>query len=354
MEEERKLLLKRVATVADGPTGDGKKDRYPSQNRLAFAFQEAHKVNSRLQRSGSYNIAHTFIAVEASITQCSDLYEDFEHLHNTPIPLPYAQLVRLIALIFLLELPLSAVADIRQTFGPENVFHFNIYPSARVTAGPAPGFSGGEALDLMEQIGTTELPPGTGFAWRDMAYQMKSSTGAMSTIFGLAVILVYLVLAAQYESWALPISVVLSIPTALLGVVGALMISGLPIDLYVQVGIVLLIGLAAKSSILIVEFAKSKRDEGLSATEAALMAARLRFRAVLMTAFSFILGVIPLLVAEGAGSASRRTMGATVFGGMLAATIISLLVVPVLYSVVQRLADVGRRDQPEKTTPEAK
>ena len=251
-------------------------------------------------------------------------------------------------------LPLSSVADIRQTFGPENVFHFNIYPSARVTAGPAPGFSGGEALDLMEQIGTTELPPGTGFAWRDMAYQMKASSGAMSTIFLLAVILVYLVLAAQYESWSLPVSVVLSVPTALIGVVGALMLWGLPIDLYVQVGIVLLIGLAAKSSILIVEFAKSKRDEGLSATESAVMAARLRFRAVLMTAFSFILGVIPLLVAEGAGSASRRTMGATVFGGMLAATIISLLVVPVLYSVVQRMSEVGRRHQPEKTAPETK
>ncbi len=251
-------------------------------------------------------------------------------------------------------LPLSAVADVQQTFGPENVFHFNIYPSARVTAGPAPGFSGGEALDLMEQIGNTELPPGTGFAWRDMAYQMKSSTGAMSAIFGLAVILVFLVLAAQYESWTLPISVVLSVPTALIGVVGALMLAGIPIDLYVQVGIVLLIGLAAKSSILIVEFAKSKRDEGLSATESAVMAARLRFRAVLMTAFSFILGVIPLLVADGAGSASRRTMGTTVFGGMLAATVISLLVVPVLYSVVQRMSEVGRRDQPEKNPPEAK
>jgi multidrug efflux pump subunit AcrB len=147
---------------------------------------------------------------------------------------------------------------------------------------------------------------------------------------------------------------VLSVPTALLGVVAALMISGLPIDLYVQVGIVLLIGLAAKSSILIVEFAKSKRDEGLSATESAVMAARLRFRAVLMTAFSFILGVIPLLIAEGAGSASRRTMGVTVFGGMLAATVISLLVVPVLYSVVQRMSEVGRRNQPKKTTPETK
>ena len=239
-------------------------------------------------------------------------------------------------------LPLSAVATVKQTFGPENVFHFNIYPSARVTAGPAPGFSGGEALDLMEQIGNTELPPGTGFAWRDMAYQMKSSSGAMSAIFGLAVLLVYLVLAAQYESWSLPVSVVLSVPTALLGVVAALMFAGLPIDLYVQVGIVLLIGLAAKSSILIVEFAKSKRDEGVAPAEAAILAARLRFRAVLMTAFSFILGVIPLLVAEGAGSASRRTMGTTVFGGMLAATVISLLMVPVLYTVVQRASEFGR------------
>ncbi len=238
-------------------------------------------------------------------------------------------------------LPLSAVATVKQTFGPENVFHFNIYPSARVTAGPAPGFSGGEALDLMEQIGNTELPPGTGFAWRDMAYQMKSSSGAMAAIFGLAVLLVYLVLAAQYESWSLPVSVVLSVPTALLGVVAALMFAGLPIDLYVQVGIVLLIGLAAKSSILIVEFAKSKRDEGVAPAEAAILAARLRFRAVLMTAFSFILGVIPLLVAEGAGSASRRTMGTTVFGGMLAATVISLLMVPVLYTVVQRASEFG-------------
>ena len=158
-------------------------------------------------------------------------------------------------------------------------------------------------------------------------------------IYIFAVVLVYLVLAAQYESWSLPVSVVLSVPTALLGAVGGMMLRGMDNDVYMQIGIVLLIGLATKSAILIVEFAKVEREEGKSIFDAALNATRLRFRAVLMTAFSFILGVIPLLVATGAGSASRQVLGTTVFFGMLVATAVSFTTVPLFYYLMQTLSE---------------
>ncbi|MFG0274090.1 MAG: efflux RND transporter permease subunit, partial [Phycisphaerales bacterium] len=238
--------------------------------------------------------------------------------------------------------PLGTVLSVEETVGPQLVTRHNVYPSIRVVARTAPGVSSGEGIAVLESMADQKLPPSMGFEWIEVAFQQKQAGGAM-LIFALAIIFVYLVLAAQYESWSIPISVCLSVPTALLGAVGALFIAGQDVNLYTQIGIVLLIGLAAKSSILIVEFAKQLREEGKAPAEAAAMATSLRFRAILMTAFSFILGVIPLVIASGAGAQSRRAIGTTVFGGMTAATILSVLFVPVLYLVIQRLSELGRK-----------
>jgi len=178
-----------------------------------------------------------------------------------------------------------------------------------------------------------------GIAWTDMSYQEKAAAGGANVIFLIAIILVYLVLAAQYESWSIPISVCMAVPTALLGAVIGLVARGYANDVYAQVGIVLLIGLSTKSAILISEFAKAQRESGMSAFDAAVSAAKLRFRAVLMTALSFILGVIPLLIASGAGAESRKIIGTTVFAGMMVATVVSLIAVPMLYYVVQVIVE---------------
>ena len=195
-----------------------------------------------------------------------------------------------------------------------------------------------------------------GYAWTELSYQEKQAMGGGTTaIFLFAILMVYLVLAAQYESWSLPVSVCLSVPTALLGAVAAVLLRGMDNNVYTQIGIVLLIGLATKTAILITEFAKVRREEGLSIIEAALEAVRLRFRAVMMTAFSFILGVIPLLVASGAGAESRKILGTVVFGGMIVATALSLALVPMMYAVVQRLSERltghGGRDQTRNSKP---
>lgn len=233
------------------------------------------------------------------------------------------------------SLPLGAVADVKEILGPQSVNRYNMYPSAKIMGQPGDGYSSGQAMEIVEDMSKTKLPTSMGVEWTELSYQEKAAQGSSNIIYLLAIILVYLVLAAQYESWSIPVSVCLSVPTALLGAVIALMVGKFDNNVYAQVGVVLLIGLCTKTAILIVEFAKVERESGKSVFDAAMSAANLRFRAVLMTAFSFILGVIPLLVASGAGAESRKVLGATVFGGMLVATVASLIFVPMLYFIVQ-------------------
>lgn len=242
-------------------------------------------------------------------------------------------------------IPLGSLASVEETFGPQTVTRFNLYPSVKILGQPNAGFSSGEAITIMEDMAKEKLPDTLGFNWSELSYQEKVAAGGTTAIFVFAILLVYLVLAAQYESWTIPISVVLSVPTALLGAYLAISWRGMENNVYTQIGIVLLIGLSTKSAILVVEFAKVLREEGKTVLEAAIESTRLRFRAVMMTALSFILGVIPLLIATGAGSESQKVIGTAVFGGMIAATFLSLAIVPMLYYVVQTVKErVGGGD----------
>jgi HAE1 family hydrophobic/amphiphilic exporter-1 len=234
--------------------------------------------------------------------------------------------------------PLSTLVTVRDTAGPQTISRYNLYPSATITGVPAQGYSSGQAVAAMEALSARLLPPSMGYEWSGVTYQQIKAGRQAPFIFGLAIIFVFLFLAAQYESWSLPLAVILSVPLALLGGIFATFARAYDNNVYTQIGIVLLIGLAAKTAILIVEFAKEQRAEGKSLVEAASTASHLRFRPLLMTAFSFILGVIPLVVASGAGASSRRALGTAVFGGMLASTILGVFLVPVLYVVVQRIA----------------
>ncbi len=237
-------------------------------------------------------------------------------------------------------IPLSTVATVEETLGPQIITRYNLYPSASINGAAAPGYSSGQALTMMEQMARSKLPSSMGFEWTGMSYQEKLVGGEAVFIFALAVLFVYLVLAAQYESWNTPISVILSVPFALLGAVVAVMVRGMDNNVYTQIGVVLLIALASKNAILIVEFAREIRSQGKSRIEAAIEAARLRFRPILMTAFSSIFGFFPLVVASGAGAASRQALGTAVVGGLAVATVLGLIFVPVLFVVVQWVADL--------------
>jgi len=235
--------------------------------------------------------------------------------------------------------PMGALVSIESRLGPQIVRRYNLYPSAAINGQADAGFSSGDALSLMEQMADQKLPTSMSYEWTGMSYQEKQVGSEAVLIFALAITLVFLVLSAQYESWTAPTSVVLSVPFALLGVVLALMMRGFSNDVYAQIGIVLLIGLASKTAILIVEFAREMRMGGKPIGEAALEGARLRFRPVLMTAISFVFGTFPLLVASGAGAASRQAVGTAVFGGMLVATVLTVIFVPVFFQLFQGIGE---------------
>jgi HAE1 family hydrophobic/amphiphilic exporter-1 len=241
-------------------------------------------------------------------------------------------------------IPLGTLIEVERTVGPQIITRYNLFPAAAINGSPAPGYSSGQALTLMEQLAAAKLPASMGYEWTGMSYQEKQMGSEAILIFALAVLLVFLVLAAQYESWSSPAAVILVVPLALLGTVIALLMRGFDNNVYTQIGIVLIIGLASKNAILIVEFAREQRAKGQSIMEAASEAARLRFRPILMTSFSSILGFMPLVVASGAGAASRQAIGTAVVGGMIAATIMSLTFTPVFYVVMQGISEkTGRK-----------
>ncbi len=245
-------------------------------------------------------------------------------------------------------IPMGTFTSVSYSLGPQSILRYNLYPTASINGEPAAGKSSGDALKLMEQMAKANLPASMGFEWTGMSYQEKAA-GSPYGIFAIAILFVFLVLSAQYESWTMPAAVIAVVPLAVLGVVIALSISGMDNNTYTQIGIVLLVALASKNAILIVEFASEQREEGKTIQEAAINAARLRFRAIQMTAISSILGFLPLLIASGAGAASRQAVGNAVVGGMCAATLFSLLFVPTFFVIFRFLGEYGTKKESQET-----
>jgi HAE1 family hydrophobic/amphiphilic exporter-1 len=242
--------------------------------------------------------------------------------------------------------PLGSLVEIKRSQGSELITRYNLYPAAAIFGSAAPGSSSGEALKFMEQVAANTLPRGIGYDWTATSYQEKQVGHQAYFIYAISVMMVFMVLAALYESWISPMAVILAVPMALVGVLLGLIIRGFDNNLYTQIGLVLMIALASKNAILVVEFARDLQREGMSLIDAAVEATSRRFRPIVMTSFAFILGVVPLLFAGGAGAASQQAIGTVVFGGMISSTLLAMPFVPVFYVITQRLSERLKRGKP--------
>jgi HAE1 family hydrophobic/amphiphilic exporter-1 len=247
--------------------------------------------------------------------------------------------------------PLDNLVTVAASAGPPVISHYDLFRAVEIDGDAAPGVSSGQALKSMEKLATENMMHGMNYEWTGLTLDEIESSGKALLIFGLGILVVYLTLSAQYESFALPFIILLAVPMAVLGALGLVSLRGMANDVYCQIGLVMLIGLSAKNSILIVEFAEQLRRKGRSITEAAIEAAELRLRPILMTSFAFIMGVLPLVFASGAGAKGRQSVGTTIVGGMLLSTVLNLVFIPVLYVILSRL--LGRGDSAEHAEAES-
>jgi HAE1 family hydrophobic/amphiphilic exporter-1 len=244
--------------------------------------------------------------------------------------------------------PLDNLISISQTTTPQVISHYNLFRSAEIDGSAAPGYSSGQAIAAMEEL-AKKMPQGFSYSWTGLSLEELQSGGTTLILFGLGTLVVYLTLSAQYESFVLPFIVLLAVPMALLGALGAQWLRGLQNDVFCQVGLVMLVGLSSKNAILIVEFAEQLRHRGVPLLEAAVQSAAIRLRPILMTSLAFILGVVPLVLATGAGENGRHSVGTTVFGGMIMSTVLNLFFIPVLYLIIEGWRERGKA--PEKVSP---